>query len=84
MNKKLALLFKKERFNLKPWEPTPLEGLHRIADKCRRDEIAEIHIRLRYFQAERAMTPEWDGDTHDDIWKAGKELREILKFISKS
>lgn len=84
MNKKLSLLFRRERPNLKPWEPTPIEGLHRIAAKCRRDEIAEIHIRLRYFQAERAMTPEWDGDTHDDIWKASNELRQILKLISKS
>jgi hypothetical protein len=84
MNKKLSLLFRQERFNLKPWQPTPLEGLQRIAAKCKRDEIAEIHIRLWYFQAERAMTPEWDGDTQDDIWNAGNELRQILKLISKS
>lgn len=84
MRKKLTLLFKQERLNLKPWEPTPFKGLQRIAAKCRRDEIAEIHIRLRYFQAERATTPEWDGDTHDDIWKAGNELRQILKLIPKS
>lgn len=55
-----------------------------MAAKCRRDEIAEIHIRLRYLQAERAMTPEWDGDTQDDIWKASNELRQILKLIFKS
>lgn len=84
MTKKLALLFKRERLNLRPWEPTPVEGLHRIAAKCGRDEIAEIHIRLRYFQAEREMTPEWDGDTQDDIWKASNELRQLLKLISKS
>jgi hypothetical protein len=84
MTKKLALLFKRERLNLRPWEPTPPEGLHRIAAKCRRDELAEIHIRLKYFEAERAMTPEWDGDTHDDIWKACNQLRQILKLIPKS
>ena len=84
MNKKLTLLFRQVRLNLKPWEPTPLEGLQRIAAKCKRDEIAEIHIRLKYFEAERAMTPEWDGDTQDDIWKASNELRHILKLISKS
>jgi len=84
MNKKLSLLFRQERLNLKPWQQTPLEGLQRIAAKCKRDEIAEINIRLRYFQAERAMTPEWDGDTQDDIWKASNELRQILKLIPKS
>lgn len=30
------------------------------------------------------MTPEWDGDTQDDIWKASNELRQLLKLISKS
>ncbi|SKA19557.1 hypothetical protein SAMN03097723_3533 [Pantoea eucalypti] len=84
MNKKLALLFKRERLSLRPWEPTLIEGLNRIAAKCGRDEIAEIHIRLRYLQAEREMTPEWDGDTQDDIWKASHELRQILKLIPKS
>jgi len=84
MNKKLSLLFKKERLNLKPWEPTPYEGLQRIAAECKRDEIAEIYIRIRYFQAERAMTPEWDGDTQDDIWKAINQLQQVLKLIHGS
>lgn len=83
MSKKLALLFKRERLDLRPWEPTPIESLRRIAAECGRDEVAQIHIRLRYFQAERKMTPEWDGDTHDDIWKASNELRQILKLIPK-
>gem|GEM_PF-6531391 len=30
------------------------------------------------------MTPEWDGDTQDDIWKASNALRQILKLIPKN
>lgn len=84
MNKKLPELYRKERLNLKPWEPTSIEGLQRIAAKCGRDEIAEIHIRIMLLQAEKEMAPEWDGDTQDDIWKAINNLKLVLKFTSSS
>lgn len=60
-------MFNQERLKLKPWELTPFKELQRKEAKCNWNEIAEIHVKLRCIQAERAITPEWDSDTQDDI-----------------
>lgn len=79
--KKIQRLFIEERKGLNPWDSTPPDALLRIAKRCGPDEIAAIHISIMYFKSELAMTPEWDGDTQDDIWKAIEQLNRISKLI---
>lgn len=35
------------------------------------------------FNAEMVMTPEWDGDAHDQICDAIEEHKKILRLIDK-
>jgi hypothetical protein len=79
--KKIQKLFIEERKGLNPWENTPPDALLRIAKKCGPDEIAAIHISIMYFKSELAVTPDWDGDTRDDIWKAIEQFKSLIKLI---
>ncbi|RFT11132.1 hypothetical protein DYB39_09190 [Providencia rettgeri] len=59
------------------------DAISRIAAKCGRDEIAEAHIKLKYFKSELMVVPDWDGDTQDDIWRAIELFRAILAECNK-
>lgn len=58
-HEKISLLFHEVRHKLKPWEPTSYNGLLGVSVKGLRDEVAELHLRIKKnLQAERKMTPE--------------------------
>lgn len=80
---KLTELFMMARKGLSYYDRTPESVLMELARQCRASEVAAIHIRLKMFHAEMAMTPDWDGDTHDLIWDAIEEHKKILGLIAR-
>lgn len=80
---KLISLYTKARRGLQPYEQTPESCLRSMARICGRDEVAAIHIRLKMFKAELAMTPDWDGDTQDQIYFAIEEHTKLLILAEK-
>lgn len=80
---RLAKLYAIARKGLSYYEKTPEPALIQMAIQCRPSEVAAIHIRLKMFNAEMAMTPDWDGDTQDQIWHAIEEHKKILRLINK-
>lgn len=76
--RKLQKLIAAERSNLSPYSSLPSGTISHIASMCRKDEIADAHILIKELKAELVTLPEWDGDTHDDIWRTIKLLKAIL------
>lgn len=81
---KLSRLFKEIRTTQSPYEKTTDKQLALIADRCQRDEVAAIYIRLRLFNAELAACPEWDGDTLDQIRDAIHTHERLLAMIERN
>lgn len=84
---KLTLLFKKLRDAQSIYKRATDAELSSIAKNCNRDEVAAIHIRLKSFNAELALCPDWDGDTQDQIWDAidtHKRLLYLIEVLRKS
>lgn len=55
---------------LQPWEPIPEAQWQTIAAHCGQEEFQDIERRIQNLKNELAETPEWDGDTQDDINRA--------------
>lgn len=79
--RKLQKLIAAELTTFSPYSRLPSSAISRIASKCRKDEIADAHILLKELKAELATVPEWDGDTHDDIWRTIELFRAILEKV---
>lgn len=79
--RKLQKLIAAERPAFSPYSSVPSRTISRIASKCRKDEVADAHILIKELKAELATVPDWDGDTHDDIWRTIKLLKLILENV---
>lgn len=79
--RKLQKLIAAERTTFSPYTSLSPRAISRIASKCRKDEVADAHILIKEFMAELATVPDWDGDTHDDIWRSIELFREILQKV---
>ncbi|MBF9769653.1 hypothetical protein [Enterobacter asburiae] len=79
--RKLQKLIAAERTNFSPYSSLSPKAISRIASKCRKDEVADAHILIKECMAELATVPDWDGDTHDDIWRSIELFRAILQKV---
>lgn len=79
--RKLQKLIAAERTTFSPYISLSPKEISRIASKCRRDEVADAHILIKEFMAELATVPDWDGDTHDDIWRSIELFKAILQKV---
>ena len=79
--RKLQKLIAAERTTFSPYSDLSSRAISRIASKCRNDEIADAHILIKELIAELSTVPDWDGDTHDDIWRTIELFRAILKKV---
>ncbi|WP_392560304.1 hypothetical protein [Orbus mooreae] len=79
--RKLQKLIATERSKLSPYSNLSSKAISRIASKCRKDEIADAHILIKELKAELATLPDWDGDTHDDIWRTIELFKSILDNV---
>jgi hypothetical protein len=70
----------KAKLKLGPWDDIPKSHYQELAAMCGSAEIEEIKNRLANLEKEKKDIPEWDGDSHDDIWKASIFFKEILKI----
>lgn len=77
--RKLQKLIAAERTNFSPYSGLSPKAISRIASKCRKDEVADAHILIKEFMAELATVPDWDGDTHDEIWRSIELFRASCK-----
>lgn len=80
---RLTKLYALARKGLSFYDKTPEIALMKMAKQCRSSEVAAIHIRLKMFNAEMVMTPDWDGDAQDLIWDIIEEHKKILRLIDK-
>jgi hypothetical protein len=71
----------REKHRLGPWGPIPAAHWPEIAERSGPEEKAEIERLLQELQRGKRETPEWDGDTHDDIWHAERFLTGVLQLI---
>lgn len=78
---KLGRLFEKNRDAQSMYIRNSETEVSRIARRCNRDQVAAIHIKLKQFRSELAACPDWDGDTHDQIWGAIESLKRLLAQI---
>ena len=51
-----------------------------LAEKCGPAELAEIRERLKNLDREATDVPGWDGDAHDEIWRARQLFKAILRY----
>ncbi|MDH0356664.1 hypothetical protein [Morganella sp. GD04133] len=79
--RKLQKLIAAEHLVFFPYSNLPSRAISRIASKCRKDEVADAHILIKELKAELATVPDWDGDTHDDIWRTIELLKSILENV---
>lgn len=63
---------------LEPWEPIPQAQWQSIAANCGPAEFEEIETRIQNLKQELTETPDWDGDTQDDINKALWFFKSLL------
>lgn len=64
---KLRSILEQAKAGLQPWEPIPQAQWPAIAAACGPAEFQEIEVRVQSLMQELADTPDWDGDTQDDI-----------------
>jgi hypothetical protein len=81
--RKLQTLILAERTPSCPYNNLSSRAISRIASKCRKDEVADAHILIKQLHAELCTVPDWDGDTHDDIWRCLELFRAILDKVKK-
>ena len=79
--RKLQKLIAAEYLIFSPYSSLPSRAISRIASMCRKDEIADAHILIKELKAELTTVPDWDGDTHDDIWRTIELLKAILENV---
>jgi hypothetical protein len=78
----LQKILEQGKAGLKPWEPIPEAQWQAIAVDCGQEEFQEIEKRIQNLKNELAETPEWDGDTQDDIYHALWFFKSLLAFRS--
>jgi len=81
--RKLQKLILAERTTTSPYDSLSPRAISRIASKCRKDEVADAHILIKQLNAELCTIPDWDGDTHDDIWRCLELFKAILDKMKK-
>jgi hypothetical protein len=74
----LQKILEQAKAGLEPWEPIPQTKWPAIAAACGPAEFQEIENRIRSLLQELAETPDWDGDTQDDINKALWFFKSLL------
>jgi len=76
----LKEILEKAKTGLKPWEPIPEARWQAIAAECGQAEFHDIERRIQSLKNGLAETPEWDGDTQDDINRALWFFKSLHKF----
>jgi hypothetical protein len=66
----LQKILEHAKAGLQPWEPIPQARWQAIAAECGQAEFQDIEGRIQTLKTELAETPDWDGDTQDDINRA--------------
>jgi len=79
--RKLQTLIAAESRDFSPYSKLPSTAISRIAQQCRRDEIADAYILIKELEAELARIPTWDGDTQDDILRSLELFKAILDKV---
>ena len=74
----LQKILEQAKAGMKPWQPIPKAQWQAIAADCGQD----IERRILNLRNELAETPEWDGDTQDDINLALWFFKSLLEFRS--
>lgn len=77
----LETLIKRAMGTQSPWEWKPEDHVARIGQQCGVPEIGRVIERLNELSIARAETPDWDGDTNDDIAKAQLMFGQILGAV---
>lgn len=75
----LQKILEQAKLGLKPWEPIPQAQWQAIAAKCGQAEFQDIERRIQKLKNELAETPDWDGDTQDDINSALWFMKSLLE-----
>jgi len=76
----LQKILEHAKAELQPWEPIPKAQWQTIAADCGQAEFQDIERRIQNLKSELAETPEWDGDTQDDINSALWFFKSLLEF----
>ena len=64
-----------------PFEPVPDTRISAIAASLQERDIAEVAAELENLAREKAATPDWDGDTRDDIARAQHLFARLLVAV---
>ncbi|RZT05796.1 hypothetical protein EV582_4115 [Duganella sp. BK701] len=75
----LQKILEQAKLGLKPWEPIPQAQWQAIAAGCGQEEFQDIERRIQKLKNELAETPDWDGDTQDDINSALWFFKSLLE-----
>lgn len=78
----LETLIKRAMGTQSPWEWKSEDHVQEIGQQCAVPEIGRAIERLDELSVARAQTPDWDGDTNDDIAKAQLMFGQILGAVS--
>ena len=79
--RKLQTLIAAESRGFSPYSKLHSTAISRIAQQCRRDEIADAYILIKELKAELARVPAWDGDTQDDILRSLELFKAIIDKV---
>ena len=79
--KRFRSLIAEEKGDRSPWEPFPEEKISVVARRLDASDIFDILSELDILAGESAETPDWDGDTQDDIAKAEELFCRILASV---
>ena len=82
--KRTRQLLIEAKAGLNPWDSIPEARLAAVAGQCSAAEVAEIIDELEVLSEEGANTPEWDGDTRDDIATAQALFSRLLGLVPPS
>jgi hypothetical protein len=74
----LQKILEQAKAGLQPWEPIPQAQWQSIAANFGPAEFEEIETRIQNLKQELTETPDWDGDTQDDINKALWFFKSLL------
>jgi hypothetical protein len=79
--KRFQILIAQEKGDRSPWDPFPEDKISMVAHRLDASDIADIFSELDILAQERNKTPDWDGDTQDDIAKAEELFCRILASV---
>jgi hypothetical protein len=67
-----------------PWETLPQDRIPAIARALTAADITDIVAELDALAQEKSATPDWDGDTRDDIARAQQLFAQLITAVPVS